>query len=274
MRLDRRYLVHFAHDHSRAQPTRAGGDPAATPAVADDHEHRAGYVEVGAAHQRPHYALPGAVAVVEQVLHLGVVHREHRKRQPAGRLARAVAHHPGGGLLTRADHPRGGAARVLVEMVHQVPTVVDHDVRRYGERVDLVLFEPAWIRSVAREHRNATRVQRRHDVVLGGKRVAPGDRDLRAARLEHEREVRGLGLQMDADRDGHIGKGALDAKLALEAAQNRHVAAYPLNLALADVGEPVVRGGAHIAWSVPTTNRANRSRICRPASITSAWFSG
>src|SRR5437763_594333 len=76
--------------------------PAAAPAVARHDPGGARDQDVGRAHDPVHGALAGAVAVVEEVLGLGVVDRDHRKAQHLVLLRGAEPDHARGGLLGAA----------------------------------------------------------------------------------------------------------------------------------------------------------------------------
>jgi hypothetical protein len=72
-RLQGGHRVDLADHHPGAHAAGPHGQPAAAPAVADDHEHLAGEQDVGGAEDAVEGRLAGAVAVVEQVLGGGVV---------------------------------------------------------------------------------------------------------------------------------------------------------------------------------------------------------
>src|SRR6185503_19627375 len=75
--------VDFGHDDPGAQSPGAHGDPAAAPAVAGNHDHRAGNQQVGGADNAVHGGLARAVAVVEEMLGLGVIDRHDRELEDA-----------------------------------------------------------------------------------------------------------------------------------------------------------------------------------------------
>src|SRR5205823_1171513 len=80
--------VDLGDDHIRAHAPGAHGHAAPAPAVAG-HDHRgAGDEAVGAAYDAVQGGLAGAIAVIEQVLGVGVVHRDDRELEhPALRHA-------------------------------------------------------------------------------------------------------------------------------------------------------------------------------------------
>ena len=110
--LQRAHRVHLAHDHRRAGPAGALGDPLARPAVADDHKRVAGQQEVGGAQDAVQRRLPGAVAVVEGTLRERLVHGQHRVGEPACGVEAADTDQARGGVLRPAEDDLGRPALV------------------------------------------------------------------------------------------------------------------------------------------------------------------
>jgi hypothetical protein len=166
--------------------------------------------------------------------------------------------HPGGGGLAAAAHRGEQVRALLVERVHQVAAVVDHQVRAGRPGVEravdvLVVAEP--VHPGAGEHgRRATGGERGRDVVLGGQRVGGGQEDTRPARPQRVHQPRGLGRDVQAGRDGEPGERPLRAEPPGEQAQHRHAPLRPLDpgppgfgqARIGDVGErkPAVPVGA------------------------------
>ncbi len=96
--------IDFGDDDFGAIAARPAGKTASAPSVAGDHELRSRQQEVGRANNAVDRRLPRAVAVVEQVLGIGIVHRDDREFQHAFLRHRAQANHAGGGLFGSADH--------------------------------------------------------------------------------------------------------------------------------------------------------------------------
>ncbi len=126
-RLHRFHRVKLANEHPRPKSVGAHGEPFAAPAVADDEHDLPRNQQVGGAQDGIPDRLPGTVAVVEQVLHLGVVHRDGRNPQPPRRGQLTQAFHPGGGLLADPNEIRGPTP--LVEPHDHVTTVLHDQVR-------------------------------------------------------------------------------------------------------------------------------------------------
>ena len=95
--------IDFGDDDFRAESARAAGQSATAPAVAGDHELRARQQEVGGAHDAVDGGLARAVAIVEQVLGVGVVDRDDRVLQHALLRHGAQADDAGGGLFRAGD---------------------------------------------------------------------------------------------------------------------------------------------------------------------------
>ncbi len=85
-----------------AMATRTHGNAATAPTVADHHKGSACQQDVGGANDAVEGALAGAVAVVEQMLGHGIIHRHHRIAECAIRRHGTQTDHPGSGLLGSA----------------------------------------------------------------------------------------------------------------------------------------------------------------------------
>src|SRR5437870_360721 len=72
-RFERLGWVNLGDDHLRPSATRATSQPASAPAVARDHELRSGKQKIRSPDNAIDRGLPGAVAVVEQVLGIRIV---------------------------------------------------------------------------------------------------------------------------------------------------------------------------------------------------------
>ena len=95
--------VDLGDDHVRAHAAGPQRDALAAPAVAADHDLAAGQQRVGGADDAVDRALAGAVAVVEEVLGLGVVDGDDRQLEHAVLLHRPQPDHAGGRLFHAGD---------------------------------------------------------------------------------------------------------------------------------------------------------------------------
>ena len=105
-RFERLGRIDFGDDDFGARAAGARGEAASAPAVAGDDELRSGEQEVGGADDAVDRRLSGAVAIVEQVLGVGVVDGDDGIAQHAFLGHGAQANHAGGRLFGAADHIR------------------------------------------------------------------------------------------------------------------------------------------------------------------------
>ncbi len=167
---------------SAPRSARAAGQSAAAPAVAGDHELRARQQEVGGAHDAVDGRLPGAVAVVEQVLGVGVVHRDDGIAQHALLRHGAQADDAGGGLFRAGDHAVENVGALGERDGDQVSAVIHRDVRLVVERRHDVRVVGVVVLALDGIHRDVVVAhQAGGDVVLGGERVGGAEHDIGAA---------------------------------------------------------------------------------------------
>ena len=143
VRLERGDGVDLDDGDAAAGAAGRAGEALPDPAVADDAELAPGEVEVGQPVDRGERRLPGAVAVVEQVLAERVVRRDRREGELAGRLHRAEPRDARRRLLGHARQPGGELRPVLDDPRRQLGAVVDDDLRtrvRDGEQVGVELL--------------------------------------------------------------------------------------------------------------------------------------
>src|SRR5262249_29327076 len=96
--------IDFGDDDLAAHAAGPQGDALAAPAVTGDDDFAAGQEGVGGPDDAVDGALAGAVAVVEEVLGLGVVDGDDRELEHAIAFHGPQAIDPGGGLFHAADH--------------------------------------------------------------------------------------------------------------------------------------------------------------------------
>jgi hypothetical protein len=116
-------------------------------------------------------------------------------------------------------------------VVHrQVRTGVEHrlDVAVVGRHV--LAVDRVDLRAVALH-------ERRGHVVLRVERVGGAQRDLRPARDQRPREVRGLGGDVEADADAQPGERPLAREPLADRAQHRHPRVGPRDARVAGLGE-------------------------------------
>ena len=125
----------------------------------------------------------------------------------------------------------------LVQQLDEIAAVVDDDVRLDLQRQAHVAAHLVGLGAVPRVDVQPFGRERGDDVVLRRLRIAARHGDRRAAGAQHERQVGGLRLEMDADGDALAGERPLGGELRFELPQDRHVAPHPFDLALPLGGE-------------------------------------
>ena len=237
-RLERGQRIDLGDRDVGAHAARPARDPAAAPAITQHDEPRAREEAVRGPQDSVDRALPRAVAIVEEVLRLRVVHREDRipERPLAGHGPKAD--HAGRRLLGAGDHLLRLLRALRVEDGHEIGAVIHRELGLGVQRRVDVLVVGVGVLALDRERRNPIPVrERRGHVVLRGERVRGAERHVGAARLEREHEVGGLGRHVEARRHAP----ALQRKLLLEPrlhlAENRHLALRPFDSIDALVGE-------------------------------------
>ena len=207
------------------------------PAVADDAELAAGEGEVREPVDRGQRRLPGAVAVVEEVLAEGVVRGDRREAELARRLHRPQPCDARRRLLGHAAQLCGDLWSMLDDPRSQLGAVVDDDLRTgVGDR-EQVCVELLARGAVRRVHLDPARDERGADRVLRRARVRAGGDHLCARVREQRCEVRGLRLQVDDDCDPLAGESSVGEPLARQPVQDGRVLRDPPDPLLAFGGE-------------------------------------
>ena len=211
-------------------------------------------------------ALAGPVAVVEEVLGLGLVDRDDREPELPVGGHRPQADDPGGRLFRPGVDLRDLVRALGVEQVHEVAAVVHRQLRmRVGDRPKVRVVRLVVLATPGERRDAVLGDQRGRDVVLGRQRVARGEHDLRAAGLERAHQVGGLGRDVEARADAQ----AVERPVALEAladqAQDGHLALGPLDPpdalgGQAEVGDVVGAGCAGGGHRGSISLRLNRRR--------------
>ncbi len=259
-RLDGAHRLDLGDDHLGAHAERSHRDAAAAPAVAADDEHLAGDQDVGGAQDAVEHALAGAVAIVEQVLGVGVVDRDHRIFEGAVGSHGAQPDDAGGGFFGAAHDAVEQFAASGVQLVHQIGAVVDGDLRADIEGGGQPAIVAVVVIAAVREHRNVVgQCQRRSDVVLRRQRVAGAQRHLGATLHQHPGKVGGLGGNVQAGGDAHAVERTLLGETAHQRAQHRHLGERPFDPIGTGRGEggvfDIVSGRGHLGDLLARTFR-------------------
>ena len=227
-RLKRARMIDLSDDDIRAHAARPQRHAAPAPAVARDHHLLARPKYVRGARDAVQRALPRAVAVVEEVLGIRVVHRDNRIPQPARARQAPQPDNARGRLFSPADDALYGVAALRVQRGYQIRAVVHRDVGAEVKRgvdvrvVGIVVF------ALDGECGDAVFArQRRRHIVLRAQRIAGAYRRLRAAVLQREHQVRGFGGHMQAGGYSQPGQRLFFGKALPNLAQHRHLALSP-----------------------------------------------
>ncbi len=245
VRLERPPGVHFSHDDAGAEAPCLLRKPPAAVAVAGDDEPLARDEDVRGDHDRGERALPGAVDVVEEVLHRGVVDGHDRELERSIPFHGAEPVDAGRGLLAPADDPIEHLLPLGVDAEDQVHAVVDGDRRPGVEHpVDgpVVLLDAGPTAGVGVNP--LAGVERRRDVVLGREGVAPRDIYLRTARRQGLDQHRRLCLDVEGHADSHAGKRLLLDEPLPNGREYRHILPRPCYFKISRLHEttrPVIR---------------------------------
>ena len=232
-----------------AEPLCPQAHALAAPAVAGDDDVLAGDDEVCRAHDAVPDALPGAVAVIEHMLAVGLVDHDHREAKLTGAIHGTKTVYAGGGLLTAADNAGDEISIFGVHEVDKVAAVVDDYIRRalkHGAETFVIFVH---IAAVAGEDLHTAGGKRGGNVVLRGERIGACDVHLGAAHLHNAAEICGLGLKMHRQRDAKPRKGLSAEKILTYAAQHGHIALYPFDFQFPRGCEGDVIYSAHVLTS-------------------------
>ena len=266
-RLERARRIDLGDDDMRAEPGRTAGETATAPTVAADDKRLAREQHVGRPDQPVDGALPGAVAVVEEVLGERLVDRDDRKAQRAVARHGAQPDHAGGRLLGAGDHVLEQLAATLVQLRDEVGAVVHRDLRaRVEHRLDVSVIARGVLALDGERRDPVLARERRGHGILRGQRIARAEADLGAARLEGDREVCGLAGDVQACAETQTLERPLARESLADDAQHRHLARRPIDEALpfagqARVGDIGLRHFQHVGHAIPPSVFVRNSAV-------------
>ena len=224
LRLERLERIDLGDQHVRPGAARPQREAAPAPPIPRHHHCAPRDQQVGGAQDAVERRLPGAVAIVEQVLGVGVVHGDHGELQHPVPRHRLEADHARRGLLRRAGHarderlalrrrqrlhPPAHGGRQIVEPVQgdhvqradQIRAVVHRHVGPVRQRRADVLVIGRVVLALDREHLDPVILHEvGRDVVLRRERVGGAQRHVGSAGLEGDGEVRRLRGNVQASR--------------------------------------------------------------------------
>ena len=113
----------------RTEPLCAHGNALAAPAISCDNNIFSGNYEVRSAVDAVPYRLTCSVAVIEEMLAVGVIYKHHRKFEFASLVHGFEADYAGSCFFTAAYNIRDKIRTLAVDTVNKVAAVIDYDVR-------------------------------------------------------------------------------------------------------------------------------------------------
>ena len=236
-RLQRAQRFDLGDDHLGAMALGAAGDAAAAPAVADHGEGLAGEQDVGGADYAVQGALPGAVAVVEQVLGHRIVNRDHRVAERAVFGHSAQAYHAGGRLLGAAEHLGQQFRGVAVQARDQVGAVIQGDLRPVRQhRVDMPVVGVAVFAADGEDRNPIVHCQGGGHIVLGAERIAGAEGHLGPAGLQYPHQVGRFRGDVQAAPDAQARQWTFIGKARHQLPHHRHFRIGPF-----DAPDPLLR---------------------------------
>ena len=182
--------------------------------------------------------MAGAVAVVEQVLGVGVVDRDDGETQHAFFGHGAQANHAGGGFFGAADHAFERVLALGVQQGDEVGAVVHGDVGLVVDGGQDVAVVGVVVLALDGEDRNIVIAhQAGGHVILRGERIGGAQHYVGAAVPQADGQVRGFGGDVQAGRNADaLQRLVLDEFLA-DDLQDLHGLVGPVNSLLAEVGK-------------------------------------
>ena len=146
--------------------------------------------------------LPRAVAVIEQVLGVGVVHRDDGELQHAFLRHGAQANDAGRGLFGSADHAVERVGALGVQDRDQVGAIIHRDLRLVIDgRQDVAVIRVVVLALDGEDRNVVVAHQAGGNVVLRGQRIRGAQHHFGAAIAQADGQVRGLGGHVQAGRN-------------------------------------------------------------------------
>ena len=230
--------INFGDDDFGARTASAAGQASSAPAVAGDYELRSCQQEVGGANDAVDGRLAGAVAVVEQVLGVGVVDRDDGEAQHAFLGHGAQADDAGGGFFRAADHAFERVLTLGVQQGDQVGAVIHGDLGLVVDGGQDVTVVGVVVLALDGKDRNVVIAhQAGSDVILGGERIRGAEHDIGAAILQADGQVRGFGGDVQASRHADALQGLVLDEFLANDLQDFHGLVGPVDPLLAEIGK-------------------------------------
>ena len=201
--------------------------------------------QVGCAVDPVKDGLACSIAVVEEVLAVCIVDVEHGEFQLPVPFHGFQPDDPGGGFFPAAPDILFDFGIFVVHHVQNIPAVVNNDVR-FGldDQFDTFIVQFC-IRTMEGIDIQSAVSQCSRDIILCGKRIGAGDVHFSSACRQDTAQIGGFGLKMDGQGDPDSLERLIGFKLFLNAAEQRHIAAYPFNLVVSGRSETDVTNVTH-----------------------------
>ena len=222
--------VDFGNDDMSAEAAGPGGHAAAAPAIAADYHFAASPKDVSGPGDAVQSALPGAIAVVKEMLGFSFVDGNDRVAERAVRSHGVQADDAGGSFLSAAQHRGQQFGAAAMEHTHQVSAVV-HGVLglavQHGTEVLVVGFVVLALDGVGRDAVLAD--QGGGYFVLGAEGIAGAEGQVSAAVPEGNRQVGGFSGYMEAGSHTQPLQRLFPGKAFPDNAENAHLPLGPLD---------------------------------------------
>jgi hypothetical protein len=197
-----------------AEAVHPRGDPLADPAISRDDDLAPGDQDVRRPQDPVEGALARPVAIVEEMLGLGLVDRDDREAEGAVGGHRPQPDHAGRGLLGAGQDLLHLCWPRAVQERDEVAAVIHGQLwMGVGDRFEVRVVGVSVLAASRVDGDPVLRDERGRDVVLGRERVAGREDDLGAAGLERAHQVGRLGRDVQARADAQ----SFERPVALEA---------------------------------------------------------
>ena len=254
MRFQGLHGIHFRYDHSGTESFRAHRHAFSTPAVSGDHDFLPRDDQIRRTVDPIENGLAGTVAVVEQMLAVRIVDRDHRKMQLTVLFHFSKPCYTRGRLFAASDDFFLKTRELRADHMHDIAAVVYDDIRLrlyHAPDIQVIFFLCA---AVSRVNMHAQSVKFRRDVVLRGQRIASGRVNFRSACGESLAETGGLRLKMYGKRHLQACQRSLFFEIFAHRPEQGHVVPYPGDLVCSGRSKGTVPDNAcaaHAASSAP-----------------------
>ena len=185
--------------------------------------------------------MTGAIAVVEQVLGIAVVHSDDRELQHAIGGHGLEPNHAGGRFFSRADQGLYQVGAVFENCRNQVGTIVHSDLRVVIERGLQVAVVGCIVFALDRKNRDfLIGHQRCRNIILGRERVRGGQHYIGTADGQHLHQIRRFCRHMQTGRNLDALQWALFLEALADEPQHRHFLLGPVDPLAALLGQAQV----------------------------------